>query len=132
MHHHAELRTPRLQDLQQSLTAQRCEAVPAAGVHLALEVDVDVVPAGELPLHLGVDHRVRVLDPAERLIGEHDPEAEGVVGRVALPHGDLVAGVQLLGQSGEVQAAGPAADHRDAHCLLLAAVGHFNDLISFC
>lgn len=65
-------------------------------------VDVDVVPAGEVALHLGVDLGVRVLDAAQRLVGEDDAEAEGVVGAIALPHGDLVVGVQRFGESREV------------------------------
>src|SRR5580704_11505105 len=51
------------------------------------------------------DLRVGVLDAAERLIREHHPEAERVVGGVAFPDSDLVPGVQLLGQGREVQAA---------------------------
>ena len=90
-------------------------AVPAAGDHLAAVVHVDVVPAGELALHLLVDRRVGVLDPAEGLVGEHHAEAEGVIGRVALPDGDLGVGQQLAGQRGEVEAARPAASDRDAH-----------------
>ena len=90
VHGHVERRAPRLQDLQQPTPAHRREAVPTAGDHLALEVHVDVVPDRELALHRRVDRGVRVLDAAERLVAEHDPEAERVVGRVALPHGDLV------------------------------------------
>ena len=82
-------RAPLLQDLQQPLAADRREPVPAAGDHLAPVVHVDVVPAGELALHRGVDRRVGVLDAAQRLVGEHDPEAERVVGRVPLPDRDL-------------------------------------------
>src|SRR5262249_6901452 len=73
------------------------------------------VPASEIPLHLGEHHRVGVLDPAERLVGEHDPESERVVGGIALPQVYLVTGPELLGERGEVQPAGPAAEHRDAH-----------------
>ena len=77
-------------------------------------VHVDVVPAGEAARHPFVDHRVGVLDAAERLVGEDDAEAVRVVGRVALPDRDLAARVELLGQSGEVEPAGAAADDRDA------------------
>jgi enamine deaminase RidA (YjgF/YER057c/UK114 family) len=58
---------------------------------------------------------IGVLDAAEGLVGEHDPEAEGVVGGVALGDGDLVPGVELLGERREVQAAGTAAKDRDTH-----------------
>src|SRR5262245_65385373 len=59
-------------------------------------------------------------DPTERLVGEHHTETEGVIGGVALPHGDLVRlaiamGGELLSEGGKVQPTGPSADHRDAH-----------------
>ena len=79
------------------------------------EMHVDVVPAGELAAHPREDLRIGVLDAAEGLVGEHHPEAERVVGRVPLPHRDVVAGVQLPGQGREVQAAGAAAEDSDAH-----------------
>ena len=115
VHGHPELRAALLEDLQQPLPAHRGEAVPAAGVHLAAEVHVDVVPAGELALHRRVDAAVGVLDAAERLVREHDAEAERVVGRVPLPDGDLAGGVQLPGEGGEVQPARAAADDCYAH-----------------
>ena len=118
MHRHPEVAAALLEDLQQPLAAHRGEPVAAAGEHLAAVVDVDVVPAGELPLHRGIHSLVRVLDPAERLVGEHHAEAEGVVGGVALPDGDLVGRVELHGEGGEVETARAAADDRDAHCRL--------------
>lgn len=75
--------------------------------------DVDVVPAHELVLERRVHDRVGVLDAAERLVGQDDAEAEGVVGGVALPHGDLAAGVEPFEQGGGVQSAGTAADDGD-------------------
>ena len=97
----------------------RRERVPAAGDDLALEVHVDVVPDRELRLHLREDLRIGVLDAAEGLVAEDHPEAEGVVGGVALPHGDLVRlpgdGRELLRERAEVEAARPATDHRDPH-----------------
>ena len=89
--------------------------MPARGERGSAEVHVDVVPAGELAPHGREDLPVGVLDAAERLVREHHPEAERVVGGVALPDGDLVPGVQLLGQGREVQAARTATQDRDAH-----------------
>ena len=111
-----EVRAPTLEDLEQSLAAQRREAVPAAGDDLALVVHVDVVPARELALHLVVDDRVGVSDATEGLVGEDDAEAERVVGGVALPHGDLVIGPELLGESGEVEPSRATTDDCDPHC----------------
>ena len=114
-----ELAAALLEDLEQPAPAHRGEAVAAAGGDRALEVDVDVVPDRELALHRGVHLRVGVLDPAQRLVAEHHPEAERVVRGVALPHRDLVLlpgqGGQLLRQRAEVEPAGPAADHCDPH-----------------
>ena len=100
---------------EQPVAAHGGEAVPTGGDDGVPVVHVDVVPAGELPLHGAEDGGVGVLDAAQRLVREHHPEAERVVGGVPLPHGDLVPRVQLLGQRGEVQPAGAAAEHRDAH-----------------
>jgi hypothetical protein len=112
---HAQLRAPVLQDAQQPVAAHSGEAVPAGGGDGAPVMHVDIVPAGELPLHGAEDGRIGVLDAAQRLVREHHPEAEGVVGGVPFPHGYVVPRVQLLGQGGEVQAAGAAAEHRDTH-----------------
>src|SRR5690625_4559467 len=57
------------QDLQQTLAADRGETVPATGDHLTAKVDVDVVPLGELSLHLAVDLRVGMFDPTQGLVG---------------------------------------------------------------
>src|SRR5215469_5572842 len=111
----AEVRAPLLQDLQQPPAAHRRERVAAAGQHLALVVHVDVVPAGEVLPHLGVDPLVGVLDAAERLVGEHHAEAERGVGGVPLPDGDLVRGTELSRERREVQAPRPAADDGNAH-----------------
>ena len=86
----------------------------AAGDHLAAVVHVDVVPAGELALHLPVDLLVSVLDAAQSLVGEHDAEAEGVVGRVPLPDSDLGIRQQLPSQRGEIQPAAVGPDVRAA------------------
>ena len=49
--------------------------------HRPPEVDVDVVPAGEPLGDRPVGHRVGVLDPAQRLVGEHhaEPETYGAI-----------------------------------------------------
>ena len=81
---------------------------------------VDVVPARECARHGLVDRRVSVLDATKRFVGEHHAEPEGVVGRVALPHDDLVHGIELFRERRKIQAARTAADHSDAHA---AAMG---------
>jgi len=112
---HTELCAPRLQDLEKSLATHRGEAVATARDRPVFEVDVYVVPSGELALHLRVDLLVSMLDATERLIGEDHAEAEGVVGGVAFPHGYLMVGVELLGERREVETTRSAADHRNPH-----------------
>lgn len=111
---HAESAAAVVQYLEEPSAAECGEAVASGGVPYAPVHDVDVVPADEVGLHRLVDHRIRVLDAAEGLVGEDHAEAEGVVGGVALPDGDLTPGIEPLQQSGRVQPTGAAADDRDA------------------
>lgn len=111
----AEVAAALVQYGQQPAPPERREAVPAGGQGAAAVHDVDVVPADELRLEGAVDLRVGVLDAAEGLVGEHDAEAEGVVGRVALPDGDLSGGIEALEQDSGVQAARTTTDDGDPH-----------------
>ncbi|AIA06421.1 hypothetical protein DC74_5976 [Streptomyces noursei] len=116
-----------VQDGQQSAAAEGGETVPAGGEGAAAVHDVDVVPAHELRLQRAVDVRVGVLDAAEGLVGEDDAEAEGVVGGVALPDGDLPARVEAFEQGGGVEPAGAAAEDGDLQRAVVRARGggHF-------
>src|SRR5207253_2013430 len=87
------------------------------------EVDVDVVPAGEVVRDLRERLRVGGPEVAERLVGEHDPPAEGGVRSVALQDGDLMPRIRLLHQQGEIQPRRPAAEDRDLHGSLRALTG---------
>ena len=62
-----------------------------------------------------------MLDASERLVGKDDPEPKRVVRGVPLPYLDLVLRVQQLDQRREVEPRRPAADDRDAECLLRGA-----------
>src|SRR5215469_7454865 len=115
MNCHAEVGAALLQNLEQPPPSHRREPMPAAGDDLTAVVDVDVVPTGELALHLTVDAGIGVLDAAQGFVGEHHPEAERVIRRVPLPHGDVGGGHELPGQRGEIQAAWPAARYCDPH-----------------
>ena len=120
--HDPELATALMQNLEKPLAAHRRKTVTAGRDHLSAVVDVDVIPARELAGHRLVNRRVGVLDAAQRLIREHHAEPEGVVVSVALPHGDLMARVELLGERREVQSARPAPDNRNLHLSLGATV----------
>lgn len=105
--------TALVQDFEELTAAEGGETVAAGGQGAAPVDDVDVVPADELALEGGVDGGVGVLDAAEGLVGQDDPEAEGVVGGVALEDGYLAPGVEPFEQDGGVQPAGSAADDGD-------------------
>ena len=77
-----------LQEPQQRRARAAAEAVAADAVHRALEMDLDVVPVGEVVGDRAVALAVVVLERLQRLVGEHDAEAERVVRPVALEDGD--------------------------------------------
>ena len=110
---HAQLPCSVLEDVEQRLPRHPGESVPRGLQHVAVVVDVDVVPvievAGDLLERLGI-RRTQVLHGG---VGEHHTEAERVVGSIPLHHENLVRGVGLLHEDGEVQARWPAADARD-------------------
>lgn len=111
---HAEGVAAGVQDLQETAAAEGGEAVSSGGLAGATVDDVDVVPADEVLLEGRVDLRVGVFDAAEGLVGEDDAEAEGVVGGVAFPDGDLAVGGEAFEEGGGVEAAGASADDRRA------------------
>jgi hypothetical protein len=112
---HAELRGPALQDVEQQLAAERGEAVAPGGQHLAAVVHVDLAPAREPARDLRERGRVGRFDRVERLVGEDDAEAEGVVRRVALVDAHVVRRVELLDQEREVEPCGTSTGDRDPH-----------------
>ena len=89
---------------------------------LALELDGDVVPVGEVLADGGGADGVVRGEVAEGLVGEDDAPAEGVVGAVALEDDDLVRGVAQLHRDGEVEARRTTADACDPHISLLPLV----------
>src|SRR5947207_4331344 len=114
-HLHAEIARAVLQDVEQRHARAAAEAVAARAQHLPLVDYVDVAPVSEAPADALVGDRIAGLERIERLVGEHHPEAEGVVGPVALADRDLPARPGFLREEREVQAAGPAADDADFH-----------------
>ena len=114
-HLHAELAPAVLQDVEERDARAAAKAVAARAQHAALVDHVDVAPVGEAPADALVGDQIVGLERIERLVGEHHPEAEGVVGPVALADRDLPARPGFLREEREVQAAGPAADDADFH-----------------
>ncbi len=111
---HAQGAAVCVQDLQQPVPAERGESVAAGAVPYAAADYVDVVPADELAPQRLVDDGVGVFDAAEGLVGEDHAEAEGLVGGVAFPDGDVAGGVEAFQQGRGVEPAGASAYDRHA------------------
>ena len=100
---HAEPGAAPLQHVEQRAARAAAEAVPAAAHRLAVEDEVDLVPVDEDVADRVVALRVVVAEIVQRLVGEHDAEAERVVAPVALVDRDLPARPGLLRQQREIE-----------------------------
>ena len=90
----------------------------AAGAdRLVAVAHLDGVPIGEAFGNGAVGRRVVAHEVAQRLIGEDDAEAEGIVVTVALVNRDVVGRIGLLHQKAEIEPARTAADDREFHLL---------------
>src|SRR4029079_6686342 len=98
------------QNLQQHGARGAAEAVAADAERGAAEVDLDVVPVGEVADDLPVGFEVVGFEPRQRLVGEHHAEAERVVRLVALEYGDARLRPRLFHQDGEVEAGRTSTD----------------------
>jgi hypothetical protein len=78
-------------------------------------MDLDVIPIGEVADDCATALVVVSLEGVERLVREHHAEAEGVVGPVALEHGDARLRPSLFHEDGEVEPGRAAADHMNLH-----------------
>ena len=117
-----ELSRARLQDLEQCLALEPAEAVTGRPQDLALDVNLDVVPAREPRGDLRVGLRIGRCEIAERRVAEHDAEAERLGRTVALVHHDLVLGRCALDEDAEVEPGGSTADARELHAGTLPSV----------
>ena len=115
---HAERARAPAQNLQQRPARAAAEAVAADAVGGAAEMDLDVVPVGKVPDDGAIALAVIALERVERLVGEHHAEAEGIVGPVALEHGDARLRPCLLHQDREIEPGRAAADHVNFHARL--------------
>src|ERR1051325_5030939 len=86
-------------------------------------MDRDIVPVREMADDLPIGFEIVGFEAGQRLIREHDAEAESVVGLVPLEHGDARLRPRLLHQNGEVQAGRTAADDVNLHARLQAPPG---------
>ena len=113
----AERASASAQNLQQRAARAPAEPVAANAVRGPAEMDFDVVPIGEMANDGAIALAVVGLEGVERLVGEHDPEAESVVGPVALEHGDARLRPGFLREDREVEAGRTAADDVNFHSM---------------
>src|SRR5260370_985099 len=76
------------------------------------------IPEVEVADDGGIARAVIGFEGVERLVGEHDAEAEGVVRAIALEHGDAPLRPGLLHQDREVEAGRASADDVNLHLRL--------------
>ena len=112
-----------VQQHQQRPAGAAAEPVAADAVDGAADVDLDVVPVGEIVRDRAIAGRVGGGERVQRLVAEHHAEAERVVRAVALDHRDVRVRTVPLQQDGEIQARRAAADHRNAHAHLVPTWG---------
>jgi hypothetical protein len=99
-----------LQQPQQRRTPHGRHAVACAPLACPSHPHLDAVPAATVLAERLAQDRVSGIDRAQRRVGEHDAEAEGVLGPVALKDDDLGVRQSPLDEGGEEQAAGAGAD----------------------
>ncbi len=107
------------EQVQERHAGAAAEAVAADAVDRILEMDFDVVPVGEILRNGAVALAIVGLEGFQRLVGEHDAEAERIVGPVALEHGDPRLRPRLLHQDREIKPGRTAADDVNLHAHLL-------------
>ncbi len=111
----AERASPLLQQDQELLASDAAEAMAGRDNALAAIIDGDVVPIGEVRSdRFGTDGIVGG-EIGERLVGEHDAPAEGVVGPIALDDGDVMRRIAQLHADREIKARRAATDARNLH-----------------
>ena len=79
-----------LKDLQQLQTGDAAKTVTARSDLAAFEVDIDIVPMVEIGLNFIDDLFIGIPKTIHGLVGENDAPTKGVVGGVAVNHGNVV------------------------------------------
>ena len=111
----AELARALLQDQQHFHAPDAGETVAAGDRARALVDHRDIVPVGKLVADRLCRNRVVLRHLFERVVGEHDSPAEGVVGAIALDYGHFVRGIAQFHRDREIKARRPAPETCDSH-----------------
>ena len=85
----AELASSGLQDQQQTFAANTAEPMPSREKTLALVMECNVVPVGEMVADLGRADRIVCVEIGKCFVGQHHAPPEGVVGFVAFEDRDV-------------------------------------------
>ena len=104
-----------MQKLEQGHARQAAEAIAATADLIILVVDRHIVPIGKSVADTLIGLGIMREEFTERVIGEDDTEAESVVIPILLDDLDVPLRFRLLGEKGEIEAAGAAANHLDPH-----------------
>src|SRR5262249_44031080 len=107
----AKLAAAPMQHVEQGAPLGSAESMSARPHHLTMEEEIDLVPVRELRRNAFVGLAVITHQIVERLVGEHDAEAERIVGLVSLVNRDVMRRIALLHQKREIKPSRPAADH---------------------
>ncbi len=83
--------------------------------HVPAKLHEDVVPVRKVGGDLAIARLVGSLQIRQRLVRQNNPEAERVIGSVALDDVNSRGWKTLLRQNREIQSRRPAADDVDAH-----------------
>src|SRR5262245_9342361 len=111
----AFLAAARMQELEQRDARQAAEAIAAATDLMALVMDRDIVPVGEFLADARIGLGIMAQELIQSVVRKDDTETEGVVIPVLLDDLDVPPGLRLLGEKGEIEAAGPTANNLDPH-----------------
>ena len=112
---HPQFLATRLQDVEQLFATDAHKTVTAGADHAVLEVQLNVIPMVKRLLHLIGGFNVPLAHVFERLVGKHHTPTKGVIGLVALYHGDVVVRAEFFHQQREVQAGRTTANAHDFH-----------------
>ena len=104
-----------MEEPEQSRARTAGKAIAADAMHGAAEMDLDIVPIGEMVGDRPVALAIVPLELLERLVGEHHAEPERVVRPVALEHGDAGVRPRFLHQDREIEAGRAAANDVHLH-----------------
>ena len=108
-----------MQQHEQGPARAAAEPVAADAVHRAANVDLDIVPIGEILHDRPVARHVGRGERVQSLVAEHHAETEGIVRAIAFDDGDTRPGPVPLQQDREIQTRRASADHRNAHAYLI-------------